>query len=225
MAKNLTATTCNEPIRDRSREYVAISNAFGIISALFVAQRFGYKIWAKLPFGPDDFLTLTAIVSGIPSTVFNAHGVAPNGMGRDAWTLTYDNITSFGRYFYILEVIYFAEVALLKLALLFFYVRIFPSAGVRHLLWGTIIFVSMFGVAFVFAAIFQCTPISYYWVKWDGEHQGKCLDINAIGWSNAAISIAVDGWMLAIPLWQLKGLKMDWRKKIGVAMMFCVGTL
>ncbi|KND89041.1 hypothetical protein TOPH_06339 [Tolypocladium ophioglossoides CBS 100239] len=224
LTKNLTATTCNEPIRDKSPEYVAISNAFGIISALFIVQRFGYKIWAKLDFGPDDWFTLITVISGVPNTVFNAHGVAPNGMGRDAWTLTYDQITNFGRYFYIMEIVYFAEVALLKLTLLFFYVRIFPSPRVRRLLWGTIVFVCLFGVTFVFAATFQCTPIAYYWVRWDREHEGKCLDINAIGWSNAAISIAVDSWMLAIPLWQLTSLRLDWRKKVGVAVMFCTGT-
>lgn len=39
------------------------------------------------------------------------------------------------------------------------------------------------------------------------------------------MSIALDVWMLAIPLWQLRGLKLHWKKKIGVAAMFIVGTL
>ncbi|KAL3961040.1 hypothetical protein ACCO45_006157 [Purpureocillium lilacinum] len=209
ITKNLTATGCNEPVRDKTSEYVAISNAFGTISAAFVIQRFGYKLWAKLDFGLDDWFTLITIVTGVPSTVINAHGVAPNGIGRDAWTLTLQNITNFGRFFYIMEIIYFAEVSLLKLAMLFFYIRIFPGVGVRRLLWGTIAFVSVFGIIFVF---------------WDGIHQGHCLDINAIAWSNAAISIALDIWMLAIPLWQLRNLNLDWRKKVGVALMFGVGT-
>lgn len=47
----------------------------------------------------------------------------------------------------------------------------------------------------------------------------------AIGWANAAISVAMDIWMLAIPMWYLRRLKMHWKKKIGVAAMFIVGTL
>lgn len=39
------------------------------------------------------------------------------------------------------------------------------------------------------------------------------------------MSIALDLWILAIPLWQLRSLKMHWKKKVGVALMFCVGTL
>lgn len=50
------------------------------------------------------------------------------------------------------------------------------------------------------------------------------MDINSIAWSNSGISIALDVWMLAIPLSQLKALNLDWRKKIGVGIMFCVGA-
>ncbi|KAM4055754.1 CFEM domain-containing protein [Hirsutella rhossiliensis] len=224
LTRNISAMACGEPVRDKSPGYVAVSNSFGILSSLFVIQRFAYKLWAKLELGPDDWLTLAAMVSSTPSIVFNAHVVAPNGMGRDTWTLSYDNITVFCRYFFIMEIIYFADVALVKLALLYFYVRIFPSTGVRHLLLGTILFVALFGTTFIFVAIFQCKPIDYYWWKWDGEHQGQCMDFNAIAWSNAAISIVIDVWMLAIPMWQLKNLRLDWTKKLGVGMMFSVGT-
>lgn len=222
---NATATGCNQPPRDRRDKYVLISNVFGILSALFVLQRFAYKLWARMELGLDDWFTLVTICVGIPSTIINAHGVTDAGLGKDIWTLTAENITSFSRHFYILEIIYFAEVSLLKLALLFFYVRIFPTTGVKRVIWGTIAFNCCFGIAFVLVAIFQCRPISFYWTMWDREHEGTCLNINVIAWSNAAISIALDGWMLAIPLWQIRDLNLDWRKKVGVAMMFCVGTL
>jgi hypothetical protein len=77
----------------------------------------------------------------------------------------------------------------------------------------------------VLVAIFQCNPINYFWLKWDGEHKGQCLNINPITWANAIISISLDIWMHAIPLWQLKRLKLGWKKKTGVAAMFFVGTL
>lgn len=83
----------------------------------------------------------------------------------------------------------------------------------------------MFGVAFVVAVIFQCSPISYNWTKWDGEHEGSCLNITAIAWSNAAMSIVFDVWMLAVPLSLLHKLRLHWKRKLGVALMFSVGTL
>lgn len=222
---NITQTTCNRPIRDKSKTYQIVSNTLVIIAALFIVQRFAFKLYARLEFGLDDWCTLGTLVAGIPSTVINAHFLTVNGIGRDIWTLTPEQITNFSLYFYIDEIVYLAEVSLAKLALLFFYMRIFPSKNIQRLLWGTIIFNCLFGLSFVLVAIFQCNPINFFWIMWDGEHKGQCLNINAITWSNAIISIALDLWMLAIPLWQLRSLKLGWKKKAGVAAMFSVGAL
>ncbi|CAM1503619.1 Fc.00g012100.m01.CDS01 [Cosmosporella sp. VM-42] len=222
--KNVTETNCGAPIRNKSDQYESLSNSLGIISGIFVVQRLGFKIWANLDLGLDDWFTLITILAGVPSSILTVHGTLANGLGRDIWTLTAIKITNFGMYFYIMAILYFAQVTLLKLALLFFYLRIFPATPIRRLLWGTVVFNCVFGAVFCVVAAFQCRPVSYFWTKWDGEHEGSCVNVNAVGWSNAAISIALDVWMLAIPMSQLKDLNLDWRKKIGVGMMFCVGA-
>ncbi len=227
VTKNLTESACDRPIRDKSGTLITLSNTLGIITGLFVLQRFAFKIFSRLDIHLDDWFTLLTTLVGVPATVINRYGLPPNGIGRDVWTLTDQQITNFGRFFYVMEVIYFTQVGLLKLALLFFYIRIFSSTAesVRALLWATTVFTAGFGIAFIVAAVFQCDPISFFWTKWDGEHQGRCMSINAIAWSNAAISIALDVWMLAIPISQLKQLRLSWRKKAGASIMFCTGAL
>ncbi|KAM5341892.1 hypothetical protein ACJ41O_014923 [Fusarium nematophilum] len=222
--KNLTMTSCDAPIRDKSGEYIVLSNTLAVISALFIAQRFASKLWWKLELGHDDWAILITFFCGLPSSVLNVHGTAANGLGRDIWTLTFDTITRFGMFFHVMAILYFAQVTLLKMALLFFYLRIFPTKPVRRVLWATVAFNCVFGLTFVLVAVFQCRPVSYFWLKWDGEHEGHCSNLNAITWSNAIISILLDIWMLAVPMSQLKALNLDWKKKIGVGMMFCVGT-
>lgn len=111
------------------------------------------------------------------------------------------------------------------MSLLLFYLRIFPSQTMRCLLVGTIVFDVVFGVSFVIASVVQCIPLDYFWNMWDGEHQGHCININALGWANAIISIVLDFWMLALPLSQLRLLRLHWKKKVAVAFMFMVGTL
>jgi len=151
-------------------------------------------------------------------------GLVPNGLGRDTYTLTYESISNFARYLYIAEVLYFLEIALLKLTLLLFFLRIFPKRATRKLLWGTVAFNGVVGVMFIFISIFQCSPISYNWTNWTHETKGKCLNINALVWSNAIISIGLDFWMLALPLYEIFQLQLKWRKKVSIAFMFCVGT-
>lgn len=180
---------------------------------------------AKTGWSPDDWAILATTLSGVPNTVFGVHGTVANGLGRDVWTLEPDQITKFGMFFYMVEVFYFVTVALLKASILLFYLRIFPNTGTRRTLWATLILNNLFGVAFVLAAIFQCTPISHYWTKWDGTSKGTCININGLGWANAIVSIVFDLWMLAIPLSQLPKLRLHWKRKIGVALMFSVGTL
>jgi hypothetical protein len=196
------------------------------ISAACVILRLVYKGVATFSdLGLDDWFILITLLSSVPSIIVIDVGLAGNGLGKDIWTLSFATITNFSRAFYAVSILYFAQVSLLKLSLLFFYHRIFPGKPVRIIIMATVIFDSLFGLAFVLTAILQCRPISYNWTKWDGEHTGHCVNVNALTWSNAAISIVLDFWMLAIPLSQLVHLKLAWKKKVGVAMMFCVGTL
>lgn len=197
-----------------------------IIAGGFVIVRFLYKIfYAKLDLGMDDWFVLATMIAAIPSAIITVHGMTSNGMGRDIWTLTPTQITKVLRYFYIMAWLYFTQVTLLKLTIISFYMRIFPAKPVRRVLWGTFIFTVLWGTAFVLTAIFQCRPIHYFWTKWDGMHEGTCVSTDKLSWSNASINIALDLWILGVPLWQLRELHLHWKKKIGVAFMFCIGTL
>ncbi|KAB5571753.1 putative integral membrane protein [Coniochaeta sp. 2T2.1] len=222
--KNTTSTACHVPIRDKSRLGINITTILGIITGVFVIMRLAFKALVMQSWAADDWLILLTTTAGAPSTWIGVHGVGANGLGRDVWTLTAPTITAFAKWFYIMAVLYFMHLTLLKMSILFFYLRIFPTPVTRRLLWATVAFNAVLGIIFVFMAIFQCTPISYTWQEWDGEHQGKCINVNSLAWAHAAISVALDLWMLGIPLSQLPGLNLHWKKKIGVALMFCVGT-
>ncbi|KAH7007709.1 hypothetical protein EDB80DRAFT_718997 [Ilyonectria destructans] len=222
--QNATQAYCRQPIRNRTPIFVNVTIVFGTLTGVFVLLRFVTKIFIlNRDLGLDDLIVLLAFLFGLPSTIMNIHGTASHGVGQDIWTLEFDQIYKFGFWFYILEVLYFAQLAVVKMAFLFFYLRIFSGRAYK-VLWSTIIFNTLYGILFTFLAIFQCTPVSFFWNRWDGEHSGKCLNINAIAWANASVSIALDLWMLAIPLWYVRSLNMHWKKKLGVTIMFIVGT-
>lgn len=195
------------------------------LAGAFITTRFAYKTCSHAELGLDDWLILATMITAIPSAVVTKYGSVPNGLGQDIWTLNPQQITNVVKFFYMMAWLYFLQTALLKLSFISFYMRIFPALRIRRLLWGTFLLTALWGFAFVITSIFQCRPISYFWTNWDGMHVGSCADPNAISWSNAAMSIALDLWILAVPMWQLRSLKMHWKKKISVALMFCVGTL
>ncbi|WXC49335.1 hypothetical protein QX201_009018 [Fusarium graminearum] len=223
--KNASMTLCGAPIRNRQVEILAVNDVLGTTSGIFVLQRFATKLFYKLPWGLDDLFIGLSMLMAIPCMVINSYGLTPNGMGRDIWTVTPEQVTNFGRNFYMMAMFYFTLQTFLKLAMVFFYLRIFPTRGVRRALWATVVFNCVFGASFILIAAFQCQPISYFWTKWEhkADNMGTCLDINAITWSSGSINIALDVWILSIPLSQLKKMNLDWRKKIGVGIMFSVG--
>jgi hypothetical protein len=196
-------------VRNKGGLYNTISTTLGTISGAVVALRLYSKFFTHSEFGNDDYFIAITLAAGIPSSILTVHGLTSNGLGKDIWAVSFEQITNFIHVFYVMEILYFAQVALLKLSLLFFYLRIFPGPKIRKLLWGTVAFDVLFGVMFVFVGIFQCRPISFYWKNW----------------ANAAISIVLDGWMLGLPMSQVVSLNLHWKKKIGVGLMFVVGTL
>lgn len=132
-------------------------------------------------------------------------------------------------YFYVLEILYLTAITLVKLTLLVFYLRIFPrdfaKRWTRELLWATIVFNIVLGVTCIFLAVFLCSPVSYYWNQYDTAASGTCLPSTPIAWVNAALNVALDVWMILIPLREVWVLRLHWKKKIGVVLMFLMGTL
>jgi hypothetical protein len=222
--KNISTTNCGIPVRDRGPHYYSLSYVIIILSAVFVFARFAFKIYDGLELGIDDWTILATLIVGTACTAATIGGTIKHGLGKDLWTLEPKEITTMLLYFDVVASLYFSSLTLLKLSIILFYIKIFPNEGAQRLLKGTAAFTLIWGVTYVIIAIFQCQPISYFWNKWDGLHEGKCLNINAITSSNAGISIVLDFWSLGIPLWQLRGLKMHWKKKVGVTLMFGVGT-
>ena len=225
-AKNITAQFCDAPVRDRSGALATCVTAVVIITGIFVLGRMLFKAYGTDGgLWWDDWTILATHTCGIGLSVIGIYGLAGHGLGKDIWTLPFDDITILLQFFYFSEVFYLLNITLLKMSILFFYMRLFTTPGTKKVLWVSQIFNGLFGLACVLVAIFQCRPIDYFWSRWDGEHQGTCLNFNAIGWTNAIVGITLDLWMLAIPLNKLRGLSLSWKKKAGVTLMLCAGTL
>jgi hypothetical protein len=77
-------------------------------------------------------------------------------------------------------------------------------------------------IAFVVVISFQCTPVDSYW---NTTIPGKCIDSRAFVYSAAGVSIFEDLLIMFLPVWELKALKLDLRKKFALGFMFALGSL
>ncbi|KAL0780247.1 hypothetical protein CaCOL14_004731 [Colletotrichum acutatum] len=174
--------------------------------------------------GLDDYALIFSMLMSVPMSVVVVFTVQ-NGLGKDIWTLTPEQINEFFKLFYIGEHFYAFTVMFAKTNFLFFYLRLFTDEKFRRLTWGVIWACVISAVSFLVATSVQCWPISYTWTKWDGEHQGRCHDINVQTWAHASINIALDVIVVAMPISQIVRLNWRWRQKVGAGMMFAVALL
>lgn len=149
-----------------------------------------------------------------------------HGLGTDIWAIQFDDITLIFKALYTNFLLYITCRSLVRLSILLFHQRIFgkdPQA--RRLIQSTFVLIVACCIAFDLVTIFGCTPINFFWTSWDNEHRGHCISLNAIFWTGAFIVIALDIWVMLIPLPFVMRLKLSRRKKILSAAMFTFGIL
>jgi hypothetical protein len=127
--------------------------------------------------------------------------------------------------FYFTELLYLTSIGLTKISILLFYLRIFPHRGLRRIIYFTIVLCVLYIIAFVTATALQCLPISLAWNRWDGEHGGKCFNLNADAWASAGINIILDLIVIILPIGEIKKLSMSRRRRFAIMLMFLIGGL
>jgi hypothetical protein len=127
--------------------------------------------------------------------------------------------------FFVGGVIYVAAVALTKMAFLLFYIRLFPTRAFGRIAYPLLAITAIQGIIFTCLFIFQCSPINYAWLQWDGEASGTCLNFDVGAAIHAIVNIILDFLIFALPVFQLRKLNMSKKKRWQVLSMFAVGFL
>ncbi|KAK2024718.1 CFEM domain-containing protein [Colletotrichum zoysiae] len=149
------------------------------------------------------------------------------GIGRDIWSLSHEEVNLVMQVLFAFEILYIISVSALKASILFFYLRVFQLVNQTFsiVLWSTQILNIMTCVAFILAKLNQCKPFSYSWEGWDGRHLGRCINLRALLIMHAALNLAINLWILALPMTHVLWLNLRRRQKLEVLLMFRLGVL
>lgn len=169
---------------------------------------------------------MLALLPGkIAGQILFIEGLQAHGLGRDVWTLSPHEISQFALFLFLESILYSSMMTLLKVTFCLFYLSIFSGVVIRRVLWATIAFHVVCGLSYITAIIFTCIPVSFSWLQYSTATDGKCIDIKGLFLSWAIITVLSDIWLLAIPLSQVYGLGIHWKKKLGVIFMFSTGFM
>ncbi|KAK4168128.1 hypothetical protein QBC43DRAFT_284766 [Cladorrhinum sp. PSN259] len=226
---NGTATACNSPIRDNGGAVLYITTtvlcsiALACILMRLLSTPESQKSWISV--ADDWYMMANAIllIGVMTCTILVYH----NNYGRDIWTLSKRQIRNILILLYNLEIYYTLINMLTKLSILGFYLRFFPFTvfpRLRSAIYTTIAVTTASGISFTMSMVFQCTPISFVWSMFDDPPPaGSCMNINLYAWTVAIFNIALDLWLLVLPMPELFKLSVPLGKKIVVCLMFAVG--
>jgi hypothetical protein len=120
-------------------------------------------------------------------------------------------------------ILFLALMMFAKIALCLFYRKLSDARWFQISLWTTIIVTVSYSVAFILAIIFACNPIEKNWniTITDGE----CINKGALYLAHTAMNAATDLVTLVLPIPVILQLKLPSLQKVGVLLMFVVGSL
>ena len=226
-AQNITAKVCHTPVRDKSMEIQLIGPILCLVAIIFVIIRIvAREPWKTSLFGWDDAFIIGSTMFATPAAICQIFQ-GRHGLGKDIWTVPFDRITTVLFLFYVSEIFYLIATVCTRISILLFYRRVFPIYKVKLVTKWMLVVNVAFCISFFFPLVFQCSPISHAWTRWSQETGGKCIDLNAGGWSLAAINIVLDLAVLTLPLPILFGLQLtfSWQKKMRLFLMFSSGLI
>ncbi|KIW20771.1 hypothetical protein PV08_01349 [Exophiala spinifera] len=214
---------CGAPVRDDSTKLNVISGLFAALMLLCVGLRTVTRIPPfRVPFGWDDGLILVATACALYISLDN-FVMTHHGFARDNYTIPPHEIETILKLFYTAEIIYCISVAMTKLSILAFYLRIFTEKKFKRATYILMGVVSATLLAVLPANIFQCTPISFMWTGWTGETKGHCINILSLTKVACTINILQDIAVILLPIPFLLRLSLSRKKKVQIVSMFSVG--
>jgi hypothetical protein len=112
-----------------------------------------------------------------------------------------------------------------RVSISLFLMRIFRVAEARPLIISTLVINVAITITYIFCIVFQCTPVPYFWTRWDGLHDGFCVDQWAIFLTGGIISTSLDVVLIVLPVRWVSQLQFSRTNKITTLGMFSLGVM
>ncbi|KAL4911449.1 hypothetical protein BDW74DRAFT_142929 [Aspergillus multicolor] len=214
---------CDWPVTEDRKVFPVILITGMVLAVIAVAMRVAVRVRTKT-FGIDDALTVLSVSAIV---ALSGLGVENQklGLGIDTWWLSFQEITDFLHIYFAVESLYLASIGLTKCSMLLLYLRLFPARQIQIATKIALLLTASWAIAMLLANVFACQPFNYMWLRWDEEHEGRCVNHEAVMAIHSILNIVFDVLIITLPMPTLLKLNMSRRKKLGVIFMFAVGLV
>ncbi|KAH9904415.1 hypothetical protein F4778DRAFT_61982 [Xylariomycetidae sp. FL2044] len=178
----------------------------------------------KQPLWFDDYFVIFSHLTGVAwiGIVFiwiqKGLGLTLDEIGGNPRTALYDSRF----YLYLAELFYAFSLGFAKLSILCFYYRLFRLSSLKNAIFALMGATILWVLLRTFLAIFHCLPVAAFWDKSIPNAVCPIDDSTFFFWSVLAHAI-LDLIIMALPIFQIRNLKLKTSQKIGVSAMFAFG--
>lgn len=128
----------------------------------------------------------------------------------------------FEQLYYVVQMFYILAKVMVKASIALLIDRIFPIRWMRRATICFIVLLITHNLVFLFLIIFQCKPISSIW---DKHITGSCLNLTAIAYAGASLSIVEYIVLILLPIPELWKLKAKLGRRIQLIFVFTLASL
>ncbi|KAF3021943.1 hypothetical protein E8E14_008908 [Neopestalotiopsis sp. 37M] len=219
----------NPPNGSQNRMSAAVISVCLAVMIIVVAIRAYVKIFCVKKFHIEDLVLGTAFGTymGFEWVAFKT--VLWPGYFIHQWDVRVRQLADIFRkqLTYQADNFYVTTLALIKVAILLEWTRIFAPKGTRTaffwichvLMWLNVVFY----VAVIVSLNFSCSPRAYYWDK--TIPGGKCLNVKAGTLALTVFKLVSDVVVLLAPHRIIWGLKLPFTKRLGISFIFAMSLL
>ncbi|KAI0172252.1 hypothetical protein GGR52DRAFT_549624 [Hypoxylon sp. FL1284] len=197
------------------------------LATVATAARFWSRKLTGFPLGLDDWLALASLIIQHAFLVCSFVDCILGGLGRDQRLVLAEDPNSIVVLFkgiFAGEVFYGLSSPLIKLSVLAFYWRIFPTRFVK--MGCTVLAVLSIGwaVAIFITNFLQCRPLRAFWhQELQLLPETRCFDAILYFLGNSTANCVIDFATLVLPLREIFKLQTTRAKKFGIGAVFILG--
>ncbi|KAK2051199.1 hypothetical protein LY76DRAFT_482678, partial [Colletotrichum caudatum] len=125
----------------------------------------------------------------------------------------------------IAEFCYGISSPLVKLSLLAFYWRVFPTSFMRKGIYALSTACLGWLVAIFITNCLQCRPLSYTWEQTVTPGAGTCIDLVLYFVGNSVANSLIDVFTLVLPIRETMRLQVSSSRRLGICCVFALGSL
>ena len=203
----------------------ALFVTFLAICTLFITLR----IWSRTlqkglrprALSISDYVVFIGYLATVGNTTCMIVTVIAGGSGQHASTLSDATKMHNQKALFAAAFFWITATCTLKMSILLLYTEIFQAQIPRRIACGILSLVASFFIGFLVAIFTQCFPFS---MNWDKNAKGHCGNLTAESRAGAFINLIFDTMITIFPMPLIWSLQMPAAKRIGLILLFGLGT-